>query len=183
MTASLFPAVSTVGSTPQASSGVSYGGTTGATVATPVFSLSAAGNAASGSSPSTAQLQAMAAQAAQQYGVPVNVFQALVEQESGYQTQAISSAGAVGLTQLMPATAASMGVTDPSDPAQSLAGGAKYLSQLLSEFRSVPLALAAYNAGPGAVKFYQGIPPYAQTQSYVASIMKNAGLGQAGSGT
>ncbi len=183
MSASLFPPVSPAGSTPGASAVALSAGTSAATVGNPVFSLSAAGTAASGSSPSTAQLQAMAAQAAQQYGVPVNVFQALVQQESGYQTQAVSSAGAVGLTQLMPATAASMGVTDPTDPAQSLAGGAKYLSQLLGEFHSVPLALAAYNAGPGAVNFYQGIPPYAQTQSYVASIMKSAGLGQAGSST
>ncbi|MCL8208283.1 MAG: lytic transglycosylase domain-containing protein [Actinomycetia bacterium] len=130
-----------------------------------------------GADTSPAALKTMAAQAAEQAGLPPSVFQALVQVESGYNPQAVSPKGAMGLTQLMPATARALGVSDPFDPAQSLAGGARYLAQLLRQFGSLPLALAAYNAGPGAVQFYGGIPPYPETQAYVERVLA---LAQAG---
>jgi soluble lytic murein transglycosylase-like protein len=96
----------------------------------------------------------------------------LIEQESGFDPTASSSAGALGLTQLMPSTAASLGVSEPLNPAQSIEGGARYLSQLLHQFGgSTADALAAYNAGPGAVEQYGGVPPYAETRQYVAKVL------------
>jgi peptidoglycan DL-endopeptidase CwlO len=95
---------------------------------------------------------------------------AVAQQESGGNTQAVSSAGAQGLMQLMPSTAAGIGV-DAFDPNQAITAAARILGRNLTEFGgSVPLALAAYNAGAGAVKQYGGIPPYSQTQNYVKSI-------------
>lgn len=106
------------------------------------------------------------------YGLDPALFESLVEQESAFNPMAVSRAGAKGLTQLMPATAKMLGVTDPLDPIQNLDGGAKYLSQMLKQFGGdEKLALAAYNAGPGAVKKHGGIPPYNETQNYVAKIM------------
>lgn len=110
--------------------------------------------------------------AAERHGIDPKLFEALVNQESGFDPNAVSSAGAKGLTQLMPKTAASLGVTDPFDPAQSLNGGAKYLAQMMREFNGdTRLALAAYNAGPGAVRRAGGIPPFQETQNYVKKIM------------
>jgi soluble lytic murein transglycosylase-like protein len=111
-------------------------------------------------------------QAAARYGLNPAVLHGLIQQESGFDPSAESSAGAAGLTQLMPGTAASMGVANPLDPAESIEGGARYLSQLMSEFGgNTEDALAAYNAGPGAVQQYGGIPPYAETQSYVSKVL------------
>ena len=98
---------------------------------------------------------------------------AVAKQESGFDPNATSPAGAQGLMQLMPATAKSLGVTDPFDPAQAVEGAAKLLDQLLTRFGQVELALAAYNAGPGAVQRYDGVPPYPETQNYVSSIMSS----------
>jgi hypothetical protein len=108
---------------------------------------------------------------ARRYGVPVALFTALVWQESGFKARARSHAGARGLTQLMPATARGLGVRKIYDPAQNLAGGARYLRAQLVRFRSKRLALAAYNAGPGAVTRFRGIPPYAETRNYVKRIL------------
>ncbi len=99
------------------------------------------------------------------------LFQALVKQESGFHVSICSPAGACGLTQLMPGTAAEMGVTDRNDPVQNLRGGARYITTQLARFNSVPLGLAAYNAGPGAVLKYGGVPPYKETQGYVQRIL------------
>ncbi len=102
----------------------------------------------------------MIEQAAARYGIDPSVLYGLIEQESGFDPSATSSAGAQGLTQLMPTTAASLGVTEPLDPAQSIEGGARYLSGLLHQFAgNTTDALAAYNAGPGAVQQYGGVPP------------------------
>jgi hypothetical protein len=96
----------------------------------------------------------------------------LIRQESNFNAGARSGAGAQGLTQLMPGTATSVGVTDATDPAQAIDGGAKYLKQQLDRFGGdASKALAAYNAGPGAVAKYGGVPPYAETQNYVTKVL------------
>jgi cell wall-associated NlpC family hydrolase len=110
------------------------------------------------------------AQATAAYGLPPGLLEAVAAVESGMNPNAVSSAGAEGLMQLMPATAASLGV-DPFDPAQAITGAAELLAGKIAKFASVPLALAAYNAGDGAVERYGGIPPYAQTQRYVAKVL------------
>jgi len=112
---------------------------------------------------------------AKKYNVPENIFRALVQKESSGNPNAVSKKGAVGLTQLMPATAKAMGVVNRNDPIQNLEGGAKYLRMQMDEFKSLPLALAAYNAGPANVKKYKGIPPFKETQDYVRKIMRRAG--------
>jgi soluble lytic murein transglycosylase-like protein len=113
--------------------------------------------------------------AAKKYGIDPALLAGLVKQESGFNPNAGSPAGARGLTQLMPATAAGLGVANVLDPAQSLEGGAKYLRAQLDAFGGdVTRALAAYNAGPGAVKRYGGVPPYAETQNYVRAVQANA---------
>lgn len=113
-------------------------------------------------------------QAAMQQHLPKQILAALIAQESGGNPNAISSAGAQGLTQLMPDTAQGLGVTNPMDPQQNVMGGAKFLRQMLDKFGgSMPLALAAYNAGPGNVEKYGGIPPFKETQNYVQKIMGN----------
>lgn len=111
----------------------------------------------------------MAKQAATKHGVPVDLFLRLVQQESNWNPTAVSHKGAIGLAQLMPQTARSLRV-DPKDPKQNLEGGARYLKQQYRTFGSWRLALAAYNAGPGAVKKHGGIPPYKETRNYVRII-------------
>jgi soluble lytic murein transglycosylase-like protein len=103
-------------------------------------------------------------------GVDPDLFLRLVGAESSFNPDAVSSKGATGLAQLMPGTAAELGV-DPTDPIQNLRGGARYLRQQLDEFGDPVLALAAYNAGPGNVRKYGGVPPFAETQNYVSKIM------------
>jgi soluble lytic murein transglycosylase-like protein len=113
--------------------------------------------------------------AAKKHGIDPALLAGLVKQESGFNPNAGSPAGARGLTQLMPGTAAGLGVSNVLDPAQSLDGGAKYLRQQLDAFGGdVTRALAAYNAGPGAVQRYGGVPPYAETQNYVRIVQANA---------
>ena len=108
--------------------------------------------------------------AAKAEGLDVHLLRAVAWTESRGRQNAVSPKGALGVMQLMPSTAAEMGI-DPLDPDANLHGGARYLARQLSRFQSVPLALAAYNAGPGAVLRWGGIPPYAETQAYVAQIM------------
>jgi soluble lytic murein transglycosylase-like protein len=109
--------------------------------------------------------------AAQRHGIDPALLAGLVRQESNFTAAAVSPAGARGLTQLMPGTAAGLGVTDPRDPVQAIEGGARYLAQQLKAFGGdATLALAAYNAGPGAVQRYGGVPPYAETQAYVRKV-------------
>mgnify|MGYP001228438798 CR=1 FL=1 len=104
-------------------------------------------------------------------GVSPALVHAIIDQESGEDPSAISSAGAMGLMQLMPGTADAYGVADPFDPAQNVAGGTALLADLLREYRgNVKLALAAYNAGSGAVARYHGVPPFAETQAYVRDV-------------
>ena len=106
------------------------------------------------------------------YGVDHDLVNAVIKQESGYNPNAVSKAGATGLMQLMPATAKTLGVSDATNPLQNIEGGVRHLRDLLTHYRgNIPLALAAYNAGSGAVDKYGGVPPYAETQNYVRSIL------------
>lgn len=116
------------------------------------------------------QYISVARSAARKHGVPEELFLRLVQQESNWNPRARSHKGALGLAQLMPATAAVLGV-DPTEPRENLEGGARYLAQQFRKFGSWRLALAAYNAGPGAVEKYGGIPPYKETKDYVRKIL------------
>lgn len=112
------------------------------------------------------------AEVAGRYGVDEDLVNAVIRQESGYNPGAVSKAGATGLMQLMPATAKTLGVNNPANPIENLEGGVRHLRDLLAHYRgNIPLALAAYNAGSGAVQKYGGVPPYAETQNYVRSIL------------
>ncbi|MDR6307843.1 soluble lytic murein transglycosylase-like protein [Pacificitalea manganoxidans] len=111
----------------------------------------------------------MAKAAARRHGIPEDLFARLVQQESGWNSGARSHKGAMGLAQLMPATARKLGV-DPNDPHQNLDGGARYLKAMYDRYGSWKLALAAYNAGPGAVDKHGGVPPYRETRNYVKVI-------------
>lgn len=108
--------------------------------------------------------------AARKHGVPVDLFLRLVQQESGWNPVAVSGKGATGLAQLMPETAERLGV-DIADAEENLDGGARYLRMMYDKFGTWKLALAAYNAGPGAVEQYNGIPPFAETEDYVKAIL------------
>ena len=128
-------------------------------------------------------LRAEAIKAAQSAGIDPDLFLRLVQQESAFNPAAVSPVGAMGLAQLMPATAQELGV-DPNDPIQNLQGGARYLRQQLDTFGGDPsLALAAYNAGAGNVRKYGGIPPFKETRNYVARIMGGTGDRLAGGGS
>jgi len=113
---------------------------------------------------------ATAKDAARRHGIPEDLFLRLVQQESGWDPKAVSHAGAIGLAQLMPDTAARLGL-HPNDPEENLEGGARYLRAQYERFKSWRLALAAYNAGPEAVVKHDGVPPFAETKGYVKAIL------------
>lgn len=114
--------------------------------------------------------------AAAAYQLPVGLLKAVGKVESAFTADVVSPCGAQGVMQLMPSTARALGVRNPFDPAQNIMGGAKYLRQMLDRFGgNVSMALAAYNAGPGAVEQYGGIPPYRETQNYVSKVLSSIG--------
>jgi len=118
------------------------------------------------------KFDAIIEQAAEANGVSADLIHAVVRAESDYDPTCRSHAGAMGLMQLMPGTARGLGVTDPWDPAQNVRGGARYLREQLDRFGDTTLALAAYNAGPGAVQRHGGVPPYDETQTYVRRVQR-----------
>lgn len=135
------------------------------------------GNGTSGEQSSIKQ---MVSAAARKYQVPEKLAQAVAQAESGYDAQAVSPAGAVGVMQLMPDTASMLGVNDAMNPGQNIDGGVRYLGSLLQKFNGdYRLAAAAYNAGPGAVEQYEGVPPYKETRAYVDKVVKtiDGGIG------
>ncbi|MFO0725233.1 MAG: lytic transglycosylase domain-containing protein [Myxococcota bacterium] len=120
---------------------------------------------------SYAQLKGPILAAAEETGLPAALIDAVIRTESGYRIRAVSRVGAKGLMQLMPGTAAEVGIKDPFDARQNILGGARYLRKLYDRFGNLRLAVAAYNAGPGSVDKYQGLPPFAETRAYVRTVM------------
>ena len=128
---------------------------------------------------SRAEINELIEKYAEKNGLDSDFVKAVVKQESGFNPNATSHCGAMGLMQLMPSTAESLGVTNAYDAEQNIQGGTKYLKGLMDRFdNNKSLALAAYNAGPNAVKKYGGIPPYAETQNYVKKVLSNYDLMQ-----
>ena len=123
--------------------------------------------------PAPGELDSMIEDQADNQGVDSNLLKAIIKNESNFNPNAVSSVGAQGLMQLMPGTAAGLGVHNSFDPTQNVAGGAKYIKGLLQKYQSVPMAVAAYNAGPGAVDRHNGIPPYKETTNYVKKVMQS----------
>ncbi len=162
-----------------AASGTTYAGTGGSSAGEGTFAAALQAATSTGSSwqaaaggSTTSSYDGMIEAAAQRNNIDPALLHGLIQQESGFDPTSQSSAGAMGLTQLMPGTASSLGVSNPLDPAESIEGGARYLAEMMSRFGgNAEQALAAYNAGPGAVAQYGGVPPYAETQSYVQKVL------------
>lgn len=138
-------------------------------VSTPTMETPAAG-------PQPVTPAELAVLAAKKFALPETFVRSVMKAESGFQADVVSPKGAIGLMQLMPQTAREMGV-DPKDPHQNADGGTQYLRELLAKYEGSPdqvlLALAAYNAGPGAVERYHGVPPYKETREYILRVLKN----------
>jgi cell wall-associated NlpC family hydrolase len=155
---------------PASASGPSAAGAT--TAAASSGAVSRTGGIEGGAGlPASTPFASLFESAGARYGVEPSLLAAVATQESAFNPRAVSHAGAQGLMQLMPATAAGLGVTNSFDPAQAVDGAARLLRDLLREFGRVDHALAAYNAGPGAVHRYNGVPPYAETQKYVPAVL------------
>lgn len=107
----------------------------------------------------------------ERYGIEASLVQAVIEVESGYRADAVSSAGAEGLMQIMPETQKDLGLHDSFDPDANIRAGVRYLKMMLNRFGSLNLALAAYNAGPSRVEQYKGVPPFPETRAYVTKVM------------
>jgi soluble lytic murein transglycosylase-like protein len=120
-------------------------------------------------------------EASRRYGLSIALIRAIIHSESAFDSLAVSTAGAQGLMQLMPALSRDLGVDDPFDPRENIMAGSRYLSGLLSAHDgNLELALASFNAGPGAVARYQGMPPYKETRDYVERITRLVGLSEIG---
>jgi soluble lytic murein transglycosylase-like protein len=128
------------------------------------------------SSSTTVSPQELAAEAAKRFSLPESFVRSVMRAESGFEPEAVSPKGAVGLMQLMPETARQLGV-DPANPRENATGGAQYLRDLLAKYENDPnqvlLALAAYNAGPGAVERYHGVPPFRETRLYILRVLRD----------
>ncbi|MDE3136463.1 MAG: lytic transglycosylase domain-containing protein [Acidobacteriota bacterium] len=125
------------------------------------------------SAPASGPYGAIVAKAASQNGLDRNLLSSVIRAESDFHPRAVSPKGALGLMQLMPSTARSLAVRNPFDPAENVEGGARYLKGLLGKFGDLNLALAAYNAGPGNVSLYGGIPPFTETHAYIARVRRD----------
>jgi soluble lytic murein transglycosylase-like protein len=120
----------------------------------------------------TSKFDSLINRASDKYNLPADLLKKVIQTESNFDPNVVSSAGAQGLMQLMPATAKWLGVTNPFDPAQNIEGGSKYLHNMLDKYNGdVTLALAAYNAGPGNVDKFGGVPPFEETQNYIKKIL------------
>ena len=141
---------------------------------TALMQAAAATNSATTQNPTKNQIMDMVEQIANKHGVDDKLVKALIKQESGFNPKAKSKAGPMRVRQIMPAAAQGLGVTDAYNPVQNVDGGVRYLKSMLQKYNgNIILALAAYNAGPGAVDKYDGVPPYKETQNYVKNILAN----------
>jgi soluble lytic murein transglycosylase-like protein len=140
--------------------------------AEPIYSISSFEQLRNGIAKAPEAIDTIIAKNSERWNVDPNLVKAIIQNESGFNANSTSATGAQGLMQLMPETAASLGVGNAYNPEQNIAGGVRYLRGLLDRFKGdVRLAVAAYNAGPNAIVRYNGVPPYKETENYVASVL------------